>query len=110
MYNESQWQDFYNNYRESLSKQYETAQQNLTQQRNNAQQVIMSGANKAGMMYSNFPQREQIKYDMNTYQPAQVKLFNTYQTGLSTLRNNMLAQQRSIKDIQDAITHLNSMS
>lgn len=110
MYNESQWQDFYNNYRESLGKQYETAQQNLTQQRNNAQQAIMSGANKAGMMYSNFPQREQVKYDMNTYQPAQVKLFNTYQTGLNTLRNNILAQQRSIKDIQDAITHLNSMS
>ena len=110
MYSEDQWQDFYKNYRENLSKQYETAQQNLTQQRNNAQQTIMSGANKAGMMYSNFPQREQIKYDMNTYQPAQVKLFNTYQTGLSALRNNILKHQNSIKEIQDAIAHFNSMS
>lgn len=110
MYSENEWQDFYKNYRENLSRQYEVAQQNLAQQRRNAQQSIMSGANKAGMLYSSFIPREKIKYDQNTYQPAQIKLQNTYQTGLNQLQNNILNYQNSIKDIQDAINHLNSMS
>lgn len=110
MYDENQWQDFYKNYRESLSRQYETAQQNLEQQRKNAQAAIMSGANKAGMLYSNFPERSKIEYDAGTYEPAKIKLYNTYQTGLNTLRNNMLKYQNSIKDIQDSIAHLNSMT
>ena len=76
MYSENEWQDFYKNYRESLSRQNEVAKQNLDQQRKNAQQSIMSGANKAGMLYSNFPQRSKIQYDQNTYQPEQVKLYN----------------------------------
>lgn len=110
MYSENEWQDFYKNYRESLSKQYETAQQNLAQQRKNAQQGIMSGLNKAGMLYSNFGARQKTQYDQNTYQPAQIKLQNTYQTGLDALRNNVLKYQNSISDIQDAIAHLNSMT
>lgn len=109
MYNENEWNDFYKNYRESLSKQYETAQQSLNQQRNLAQSSIMSGANKAGMLYSNWVPREKIKYDTNTYQPAQMKLQNTYQTGLSALRNNILNYQNSIRDIQDYIAHLNTL-
>lgn len=110
LYTENEWQDFYKNYRESLSKQYETGLQNLNQQRRNAMQTIMSGANKAGMLYSNFPTRSKIQYDQNTYQPAQIKLQNTYQTGLDALRQNILNQQNSIKDIQEAIAHLNSMT
>lgn len=110
LYTENEWQDFYKNYRESLSKQYETGLQNLNQQRRNAMQNIMSGANKAGMLYSSFVPREKIKYDTNTYTPAVTKLYNTYQTGLDTLRNNILKYQNSISDIQDAINHLNSMS
>lgn len=109
MYNEEEWQNFYKNYRESLSRQYETAQQNLEQQRRNAQQSIMSGANKAGMLYSNFPQRNKIQYDVQTYDPAAMKLQTTYQTGLSALRNNILNYQNSIKDIQDYIAHLNTL-
>ena len=109
MYNENEIQDFYKNYRESLSRQYETAQQNLDQQRKNAQATIMSGANKAGMLYSNFPQRSKIQYDQQTYQPAQVKLQNSYTTGLDALRNNILKYQYSIADIQDSINHLNSL-
>ena len=108
MWTEDQVKDFYQNYRESLSRQYESALQNLEQQRRNAQTSIMSGANKAGMMYSNFPERSKIQYDMNTFTPAQTKLHTTYQTGLDTLRKNILNYQNSIKDIQDAINTLNA--
>lgn len=109
MYDESTIKDFYQNYRDSLDRQYQSALQSLGQQRKNAQASIMSGANKAGMLYSNFPAREKIKYDTNTYQPAQIKLQSSYQTGLDTLRNNILKYKNSIADIQDAIAHLNSM-
>lgn len=109
MYAENEIQDFYKNYRESLSRQYETSKQALDQQRKNAQASIMSGANKAGMLYSNFPAREKIQYDVGTYQPAQTKLFNTYQSGLDTLRKNISNYQNSIAEIQDAINHLNSL-
>ena len=110
MLDEQQIKNFYQNYRDSLSRQYETAQQNLAQQRRNAQASIMGGANKAGMLYSNFPEREKIKYDAGTYNPAQIKLHNTYKTGLDQLRENILKYQNSIADIQDSIAHLNSMT
>lgn len=109
MYSESEWQDFYKNYRENLSRQNEVGQQSLWQQRKNAQASIMSGANKAGMMYSNFPERAKIQYDVGTYDPARVKLQTTYQTGLNQLQNNILKYQNSIREIQDSIAHLNSM-
>lgn len=109
MYSENEWQDFYKNYRESLSRQNEANRQLLDQQRRNAQTSIMSSANKAGMLYSNFPQRSKMQYDVSTYQPAQIKVFNTYQTGLNQLQNNILKYQNSIKDIQDSIAHLNAM-
>lgn len=109
MYTDDEWQNFYKNYRESLSSQYENAKNSLEQQRKNAQASIMSGANKAGILYSSFVPREKIKYDASTYTPATTKLYNTYQTGLDALRNNILKYQNSIADIQDAIAHLNSM-
>lgn len=110
MYDENTIRSFYQNYRDSLDRQYQANLQSLAQQRKNAQTSIMSGANKAGMMYSNFVPREKIRYDMGTYQPAQIKLQNTYQTGLTALRNNILKYQNSIADIQEAINHLNSMT
>lgn len=110
MYAPEEIKNFYQNYRDSLGRQYQTALQSLDQQRKNAQASIMGGANKAGMLYSNFPTREKIKYDQESYQPAQVKLYNTYQTGLDSLRNNMLKYQNSIAEIRDSIAHLNSMS
>lgn len=110
MYTEDQVKDFYQNYRDSLDRQYQTAIQSLDQQRKNAQTSIMSGANKAGMLYSNFPARAKIQYDQQTYQPAQIKLQNSYQTGLDQLRNNILKYQNSIAEIQDSIAHLNSLS
>lgn len=110
MYDEETLKNFYQNYRDSLDRQYQTATQALDQQRKNAFSSIMSGANKAGMMYSNFPTRSKIQYDQNTYQPAQIKLQSSYQTGLDTLKNNILKYQNSIAEIQDSIAHLNSMS
>lgn len=108
MLSEDELKDFYQNYRESLSKQYESGLQNLDQQRRNAQASIMSGANKAGMMYSNFPERSKLQFDTESYIPSQVKLKNTYQTGLDTLRSNILKHQNNITDIQEAISSLNA--
>lgn len=110
METEDQIKDFYQNYRDSLDRQYQSAVQALNQQRKNSQASIMSGANKIGMMYSNFPTRSKILYDQNTYQPALIKLNNTYRTGLDTLRNNVLKYQNSIAELQDSIAHLNSMT
>lgn len=110
MYDENEIKTFYQNYRDSLDRQYQASLQNLEQQRKNAQTSIMSGANKAGMMYSNWVPREKIQYDQETYQPAQIKLQNSYQTGLDQLRNNILKYQNSIAEIQDSIAHLNSLS
>lgn len=110
MYTTDEIKNFYQNYRDSLERQYQTATQSLDQQRKNAQATIMSGANKAGMLYSNWVPREKIKYDVNTYQPAQIKLQTSYQTGLDSLRNNILKYQNSIAEIQDSIAHLNSMT
>ena len=110
MYTTDEVKNFYQNYRDSLDRQYQTAIQSLEQQRKNAQTSIMGGANKAGMLYSNFPARAKIRYDAESYQPAQIKLQNAYQTGLDTLRNNILKYQNSIAEIQDSIAHLNSMT
>ena len=82
MYNEDQIKDFYQNYRDSLDRQYQTGIANLEQQRRNDQASIMGGANKMGMLYSNFPQRDKIKYDQGNFQPNLVKLYQGYQTGL----------------------------
>ena len=110
MYDPEEIKSFYQNYRDSLDRQDQSNEQSLEQQRKNAQASIMSGANKLGMMYSNFPVRNKIQYDQNTYQPAYIKLQNTYQTGLDQLRSNILKYQNSIAEIQDSIAHLNSMT
>ena len=109
MMTDDQIKSFYQNYRDSLDRQYQSATQSLDQQRKNDYATIMSGANKAGMMYSNFPQRSKIQYDMSNFQPTQIKLHNTYQTGLDKLRSNIASYQNSIADIQEAIAHLNSL-
>lgn len=109
MYTDDQLSEFYKNYRESLSSQYETAKNLLEQQRKNAQAQVMSGANKAGMMYSNFPERSKIQYDTETYEPSYRKLHSTYQTGLDTLRSNIVKYQNAIAELQANMANLNSM-
>lgn len=110
MYTQDEIQDFYKNYRDSLERQYQTGLQNLEQQRKNAQTSIMSGANKAGMLYSNFPARSKMQYDVQSYQPALVKLNTGYQTGLQTLRENAMKYENAIRNIQESIAHLNSLA
>lgn len=110
MYTDEQIKDFYQNYRDSLDRQYQSAVQSLDQQRKNAQTSIMSGANKIGMLYSNFPAKSKIQYDQNSYQPTLTKLQSSYQTGLDQLRSNILKYQNSIAEIKDSIAHLNSMT
>lgn len=99
---------FINNYRESLDVQKDLANQNLANTRRNDFQAIMSGANTAGMMYSNFPERSKIQYDTQTYMPNQIKVQNTYQTGLQKLRENVLNTSNTLRSINDAISELNS--
>lgn len=108
MYTDEQIKDFYQNYRDSLDRQNQAAIASLDQQRRNDFATIMSGANKAGMLYSNFPTRDKIKYDTTAYQPNLVKLQQTYQTGLDKLRSNIVSYQNQIKSIQDAINELNA--
>lgn len=99
---------FINAYRESLDKQNALAMQNLDNTRRNDFATIMSGANKAGMMYSNFPQRSKIQYDTQTYMPNQIKTHNTYQTGLQKLRENIISTSNQLKTIDEAIAELNA--
>ena len=101
--------DFITNYRNSLQEQYDAGAKSLEQQRKNDQTTIMSNANTAGALYSNFPTRDKIKYDTNTYLPGLVNLRTTYQTGLDKLRSNALSVANNIKSIQAAIDNLNSM-
>lgn len=110
MYTEDQLKSFYQNYRDSLDRQYQSALQNMEQQRRNSFTSIMSGANKTGMLYSNFPARDKIRYDQETYQPAVIKANTSYRTGLDTLRDNILKYQNNIADIQSSIENLNSMN
>lgn len=109
MYSDEEILKFYQNYRDSLDRQNQAAISSLQQQRKNAQASIMSGLNKGGMMYSNFGTREKLKYDVGSYEPSLVKLQQGYQTGLDTLRSNILKYQNAIRDIQDQIAHLNSL-
>lgn len=96
-------------YRDSLERQRDLSLQNLNNQRRLDQGIIMSGANKAGMMYSNFPQRSKIQYDTQTYMPNQIKIQQGYQTGLQKLRENIINASNQLKSINEAIADLNSI-
>lgn len=100
--------DFIKAYRESLDAQRSSNLKQLEQGRKNYFSSIMGGANRRGMMYSNFPQRDKIRYDIGTYTPAVIKNQNTYQTGLDTLRNNAVDLWNKIKYYDEAISDLNN--
>jgi DNA repair ATPase RecN len=100
--------EFVKNYREALDRQYETNSQALAQQRENTQRSIMAGANKMGMLYSNFPVRDKMIYDQQTYLPSQVKLQQTYRTGLDKLRENYASMSNQLKNLNEAIAELNA--
>lgn len=98
---------FVQNYRNALQSQYDASIANLNQQRKNDFATIMSGANKAGMLYSNFGQRDKTKYDTSTYYPSLIKTRQSYQTALQKLRDNAINLYNQNKTIQEAINDLN---
>ena len=100
---------FINAYRDSIERQRDLAMQNLEAARKNDQRTIMSNANVAGALYSNFPQRDKIKYDTQTYLPSQVKIGQAYQTGLQKLRQNIIDTSNQLKTINEAIAELNAV-
>lgn len=95
------------NYRDSLERQRDLANQNMANERRLAQTQIMSAANEGGMMYSNFPERAKIQYDTQTYLPNTIKAQQTYQTGLQKLRENTLNLANQLKSVNEAIAELN---
>ena len=96
-------------YRDSMKNQYDANVSSLNQQKRNADAQIMSAANKAGVMYSNFPQRSKIQNEAN-YLTNRAKLNSTYQTGLDKLRSNAVNTYNQIKSLEEAISDLNSAS
>ncbi len=98
---------FINAYRDSLDRQRDLANQNLANNRRNQFTNIMAGANKAGMLYSNFPERAKIQYDIGTYIPSVTRVQQTYQTGLDKLRSNTVNLANQLKTINEAIADLN---
>lgn len=99
---------FINAYRDSLERQRDLSMQSLNNTRRNDFATMMAGANKAGMLYSNFPQREKIKYDTQSYMPTQIKIQQGYQTGLQKLRENTINMANQLKTINEAIAELNA--
>lgn len=95
------------NYRTALDNQYNAGVAALGQQRTNDFANIMSGANKAGMMYSNFPERSKTQYDTQTFTPTLVKTRQSYQTGIDKIRSNVADLYNNNKTIEEAIADLN---
>lgn len=100
-------QPFFEQYRDAQKVQYDANKNLLDEQRRQQQAAIMSQANTAGMLYSNFPQRTQIQYDTNTYMPALTKLRSSYQSGLDSIRSQGVNLANQIRYYQDAIADLN---
>lgn len=94
-------------YRDSLERQRDLAQQNLLNTRRNDFANMMGAANAAGMMYSNFPQRQKIQYDTSNYQPQMVKIQQSYQTGIDKLRENTINLANQLQSVNEAIAELN---
>lgn len=100
--------DYLKAYRDSLKAQRDASMKQLQQQRKNYFASIMGANNRRGMMYSNFPQRDKIRYDTDIYMPAQVKVQSSYQTGLDSLRNNAVSLWNKIKSFDESISDLNN--
>lgn len=98
---------FITNYRSSLKRLRDSNMQLLQQQRENDFAGIMSQANKAGMLYSNLPQRSKVQYDTQTYYPAYTKIQTGYQSGLDAIRQKGVDLSNQIKAYQEAIADMN---
>lgn len=98
---------FMQKYRDAMTRNRDAGVIQLNQQRENDQGVIMADANRAGMMYSNFPTRSKMQYDVNTYNPNLIKIQSAYQTGLDALRNKGVELANFLKQSQEAINDYN---
>lgn len=83
--------DFINEYRDAMKQSYDFNVSAINQQKRNDFASIMSQANKRGMMYSNFPERQKIQYEADTYLPNLKTAYTSYQTGLDKLRSSALS-------------------
>lgn len=101
--------EFIKNYRQSLQESYDAGVKALENQRQLDHSAIMNQANKAGVLFSNIPQRARTQYDTQTYMPNLASLRNTYQTGLDTLRSNGINAANQVAYYQQMIDHYNSM-
>lgn len=101
--------EFISNLRTALQESYDTGLANLDNQRKMSHSKIMTDSAKAGVMFSNIPQRMKIQYDTQTYMPNQVSLRNSYQTGLDTLRQNGINTANQVAYYQQLIDHYNSL-
>lgn len=99
---------FVREYRDALKQNYDAQVDLVNQQNRNDRASIMAEANKRGMMYSNFPERAKMQYQVNTYLPSLRSAYTTYQTGLDKLRSNALGSYNAIKTLQDQINDLNA--
>lgn len=100
--------DFVNNYRNALQTQYDTSVANIENQKTLDEASIMSNANTRGSMYSNFPQRDKMKYQTTTYLPSLVSARNTYQSGIDSLRAKAAELANNTTTLEQAIADLNT--
>lgn len=98
---------FMSNYRTALEDQRTADMNALDNQRNLAYTGIMSRANRRGLLHSNFPTRDKLRYDVETYEPARVKIQQSYQTGLDTLYNNAAKYLNQIKKYREQTADIN---
>lgn len=100
--------DFIKAYRDSLKSQRDSINKQLQQQRKNYFASVMGGANRRGMMYSNWANRDKIKYDTDVYMPSLAKINSSYTTGLDALRNNAVNLWNKIQSYNEAASDLNN--
>lgn len=102
-----QVEPFMQRYRDAMARNRDAATMQLNQQRENQQGIIMGNANTAGMLYSNFPTRDKMQYDVNTYNPSLIKIQSAYTTGLNDLRNKGVELANYLRATQESIDDYN---
>lgn len=100
---------FMDNYRKALEDQRTADINTLDNQRRLDHTGIMVGANRRGLLHSNLPARDKLKYDTMSYDPARVKIQTSYQTGLDTLYNNAAKYLNQIKNYREKAADANSL-
>lgn len=101
--------EFVNNLRTALQEAYDADVAALENQRTLDHSAIMNQANKAGVMFSNIPERMKVQYDTNTYMPNLTKARQSYQTGLDALRQNGINAANQAWYYQQLIDHYNTL-